>query len=561
MDEAQSEGRKRCIVQKMQSENKNCVIFFGSQTGNAQDFAERLAKEGYSRFSLNTIAADLDDYDYDTLVNFPNDKVALFILSSYGEGEPTDNAARFFEFITSDEPVFSEDKDVPLQSMRYAAFGLGNSNYEHFNGVVRRVDASLQRLGAIPITSRGEGDDGHGSQEDDFLTWKEIMWSSLKTHLGLKEEGKRFEPSFCIDEKPATPESIFLGERCKGELTGSSTEHGPKSPFISKVLHSRELFKVSKRNCLHIDIDLRGSGLVYETGDHVAIWPSNSDVEVDRFLRVFGLIEKRHNTVHINAVDSAKHIPLPSPTTYDAAVRYYMEICGPISRQFLGTLALFAADRHQKDTLEQLSKDREAFGERISSKLLTLAKFIETTQPDDSVCPIPFEVLVEGLRPLQPRYYSISSSSLVQADSISLTTAVDSVESAQYCFKGVASNYLMALKRIQNGEHQSEGAAPYAVTGPRNKYNMSLPIHIRHSSFKLPRDPSLPIVMIGAGTGVAPFRAFVQERTKQAQSGIAVGDMVLFFGCRQEQEDFIYRDEWEVRDNPPSYERTLLMIF
>ncbi|KAL4810599.1 hypothetical protein BDV18DRAFT_149860 [Aspergillus unguis] len=543
--QTQSDGQKRCIVQAMEAEDKNCVIFFGSQTGNGQDFAERLAKEAHSRFGLNAIAADLQDYDYETLVKFPDDKIALFILSSYGEGEPTDNAVGFFDFITSDEPAFAEDKDSPLQSMKYAAFGLGNSTYEHFNGVVRKVDDCLQRLGATPITGRGEGDDGQGTQEDDFLTWKEVMWESLKTHMGLEEQSGNFEPSFCIDEKPATAESIYLGERCKDELTGSSTEHGPQSPFIAKVLHSRELFKDSQRNCLHVDIDLRGSGLAYETGDHVAVWPSNSDVEVDRFLRVFGLIDKRHNTVHISAVDSSTHVHLPSPTTYDAAVRYYMEICGPISRQFLGTLALFAPHRQQKETLEQLSKDREAFGERISSKLLNLAKFIETIQPDNPVCPIPFEVLVEGLRPLQPRYYSISSSSLLQTDSVSLTTVVDSVELGQHCFKGVASNYLMALKRIQNQEPQSDSDSAYAVTGPRNKYEMSLPIHIRHSSFKLPRDHSTPIVMIGAGTGVAPFRAFVQERAKQAEAGVAVGDMLLFFGCRQEQEDFIYQDEWE----------------
>ncbi|RHZ50526.1 hypothetical protein CDV55_100570 [Aspergillus turcosus] len=535
----------RCVIRKMEEEDKNCVIFFGSQTGNGQDFAEKLAKEGHSRFNLNTMVADLDDYDYETLNNFSDDKIALFILSSYGEGEPTDNAARFFEFITSEEPPFSEDKDLPLQSMRYAAFGLGNSTYEHFNGVVRKVDDCLQRLGATPITSRGEGDDGKGAQEDDFLAWKETMWNALKSCMALQEREETFEPSFSIVERPVAPESVFLGERCESELVGGSTAYGPQSPFVAKVLSSRELFRTPDRNCLHIEIDLRGSGLVYETGDHIAIWPSNSDFEVDRFLRVFGLIEKRHNVISITAVDSTHQIPLPSPTTYDAAVRYYMEICGPISRQFLKTLAAFVSDDVQRKTLLQLSNDKKAFAERISSKLLNLAQLIESISPDNAVSSIPFSVLIEGIRALQPRYYSISSSSIVQKDSVSLTTSVESIDVAQHCFKGVASNYLLAMKRLQNGEQPAKNESTYCLTGPRNRYFMSLPIHIRRSGFKMPRDNNRPIVMIGPGTGVAPFRGFVQERIKQAQSGIAVGEMILFFGCRNEQEDFIYRDDWK----------------
>ncbi|KAJ5540272.1 NADPH--cytochrome P450 reductase [Penicillium frequentans] len=540
-----SGNETRCVIQKMEKENKNCVVFFGSQTGNGEDFAERLVKEGHSRFNLNTMIADLDDYDYTTLNNFPSDKVAIFILSSYGEGEPTDNAATFFDFITSDEVVFSDDQDFPLQSMRFAAFGLGNSTYEHFNGVVRKVESSLQRLGATAFTDRGEGDDGKGTQEDDFLAWKEVMWDSLKNIMHLHEQEEKFEPNFSIVEKTAASESIFLGERCQGELMGTPTEHGPHSPYVAKVLESKELFESPDRNCLHIDIDLRGSGLSYETGDHVAVWPSNSDIEVDRFLRVFGLAEKRLTVIHISAQGSVKSLPCPSPTTYEAAVRYYMEICGPISRQFLTALANFAPDNNQKNTLLELSKNKDTFREKVGSKIFNLAQLIESISPEHPVCPVPFEVLLEGVRALQPRYYSISSSSLVQKDSISLTTAVESVKMAQHEFRGVASNYLLAIKHMQNGEQPAETESPYTITGPRQKYNMSLPIHIRHSHFKMPRDASRPIVMIGPGTGVAPFRAFVQERIKQAESGTEIGNMILFFGCRKEQEDFLYRNDWK----------------
>lgn len=544
----------------MEMENKNCAVFFGSQTGNGQDLAERLVKEGHLRFNLNTMIADLDDYDYTTLTKFPSDKIAIFILSSYGEGEPTDNAATFFDFITSDDPVFPDDQDSPLHSMRFAAFGLGNSTYEHFNRVVRQVEASLQRLGAIPFADRGEGDDGTGTQEDDFLAWKEVMWDSLKNIMHLHEQEEKFEPNFSIAEKTAAAESIFLGERSQGELMETSTEYGPHCPYVAKILESKELFQSPDRNCLHIDIDLRGSGLVYETGDHVAVWPSNPDIEVERFLRVFGLAEKRQTVIHISALESVKTLPCPSPTTYEAAVRYYMEICGPISRQFLATLAAFAPHGFQKNKLFELSKNKDIFREDIGSKLLNLAQLIESISPEHPVCPIPFKVLLEVVRAMQPRYYSISSSSLVQKDSISLTTAVESINMAPHDFKGVASNYLLTIKRIQNGEQPIKTEMPYTVTGPRQKYSMSLPIHIRRSNFKLPRDSSRPIVMIGPGTGVAPFRAFMQERMKQTESGTEIGDMIMFFGCRKEQEDFIYKNEWKVSTIQPFHKPRLTII-
>ncbi|KAJ5644110.1 NADPH--cytochrome P450 reductase, partial [Penicillium longicatenatum] len=368
-------------------------------------------------------------------------------------------------------------------------------------------------FGTTPFADRGEGDDGSGTQEEDFLAWKSCGTLS-RTSCTFTSKKRSLNRIFSVIEKTAAAESIFLGERCQGELMKTSTEYGPQN--------------------------LRGSGLVYETGDHVAVWHSNSDIEVDRFLRVFGLVEKRLTVIHMSAFDSVKHLPCPSPTTYEAALRYYMEICGPVSRQFLAVLAAFAPDGIQKNTLLELSKNKDTFREEIGSRFLNLAQLIESISPEHPVCPIPFEVPLEGVRALQPRYYSISSSSLVQKDSISLTTAVESVNVAQHDFKGVASNYLLAIKRMQNGEQPNKTESSYTITGPRQKYNISLPIHIRHSSFKLPHDATRPIVMIGPGTGVAPFRAFVQERIKQAESGTEIGDMILFFGCRKEQEDFIH---------------------
>jgi NADPH-ferrihemoprotein reductase len=116
-------------------------------------------------------------------------------------------------------------------------------------------------------------------------------------------------------------------------------------------------------------------------------------------------------------------------------------------------------------------------------------------------------------------------------------------------FRGVATNYLLALKEKQNGEpNPSPFGLTYEITGPRNRYDgVHVPVHVRHSNFKLPSDPTKPIIMIGPGTGAAPFRGFVHERRKQVENGETVGKTIMFFGCRKSTEDFIYEKEWQVR--------------
>ena len=105
-------GKSRNIIEKLEESDKNCVVFYGSQTGTAEDYASRISKEGHSRFGLKTMVADLEDYDFDNLDTFPDDKLAVFVLATYGEGEPTDNAVEFYEFMGSEDITFSEGGGV-----------------------------------------------------------------------------------------------------------------------------------------------------------------------------------------------------------------------------------------------------------------------------------------------------------------------------------------------------------------------------------------------------------------------------------------------------------------
>lgn len=558
-------GKSRNVIEKMQESGKNCVVFYGSQTGTAEDYASRIAKEGSSRFGLKTMTADLEEYDFENLDQFPEDKVAVFVLATYGEGEPTDNAVEFYEFISGEDVSFSEKggKDnSPLSGMNYVAFGLGNNTYEHYNSMVRNVTKCLDGLGAKRIGEPGEGDDGAGTMEEDFLAWKEPMWSALASAMSLEEREAIYEPVFEVTEKPdmsAEEDTVYLGEPNKNHLEGQSKgPYNAHNPFIAPISESREIFSDPTRNCLHLEIDLSGSKMSYTTGDHVAVWPNNSGKEVDRFLSVTGLTDKQHTVIAVKGLDATAKVPFPSPTTYEAVVRYQMEICAPCSRQFVAGLAQFAPNDEIKADISRIGGDKDVFQKEVSAKNYNIAQFLESYGAKWEK--IPFAYFIESLNKIQPRYYSISTSSLAQKDKVGVTAVVESLEipGAPNVVKGVTTNYLLALKQKQHGATNPDPhGLNYAITGPRNKYDgIHVPVHIRHSNFKLPSDPAKPVIMVGPGTGVAPFRGFLQERAKQATDGEEVGRTMLFYGCRKEKEDFVYREEFEVRHKkkalPPS---------
>jgi NADPH-ferrihemoprotein reductase len=551
-------GKSRNIIEKMDETDKNCVVFYGSQTGTAEDYASRLSKEGHSRFGLKTMVADLEEYDFDNLDSFPDDKLAVFVLATYGEGEPTDNAVEFYEFIGSEDISFSEGgsiDDKPLTKLNYVTFGLGNNTYEHYNSMVRNVDKYLTKLGATRLGSAGEGDDGAGTMEEDFLAWKEPMWAEVTEKMGLEEREAEYEPVFEVTEKPelsAESDTVYLGEPNKNHLEGN--QKGPfnaNNPYIAPIIESYELFTTKERNCLHMEISVAGSNLSYTTGDHVAIWPNNAGREVDRMFKILGKEDKRHTVINVKGLDPTAKVPFPSPTTYDAALRYHVEIGAAVSRQLVSTIAQFAPSDEIKAEMMKLGSDKDYFREHVTDRNLNLAQLLEISGKGQLWSKVPFSFLFEGMLKIQPRYYSISSSSFVQKDKISITAIVESLQKpgAPHVLKGVTTNYLLALKQKQHGDPNPDPhGLNYAITGPRNKYDgIHVPVHVRHSNFKLPSDPSKPIIMVGPGTGVAPFRGFVQERAAQAKAGQNVGKTILFFGCRKQSEDFMYANEWKVR--------------
>lgn len=534
----------RSILKQLTQTGKPCMVLYGSQTGTAEKFANRFARDASERYGLGCVVGDLDDYDFGDLAKLSQKHLLIFILATYGEGEPTDNAITFQNFLdTLTTPA-------GLPDLHYCAFGLGSSSYTHYNAMIRGVDNALTSQKAHRIGPVGLGDDGKGTLEEDFSTWIEASLPPIAAHLSLTEIPRVYRPAFKIVESlPSKVDlrHVFLGQANKSHLY--KRVQGPftaTNPFPAPIIEVRELFTTPNRSCLHFEFDTSGTTISYDTGDHLAIWPANSDLQVHLFLTAFGLHSKKDHVIDICPSELTGKVPLPAKTTYEAAVRHYLDICAIVTRRILRELSDFATSESIREHLRQLAEDKARFANEVTARKLTLAQLlasISSNSTSQALSP-PFSLILELIPRLRPRHYSISSSSLTSRKTISVTAVIDEHEDPDVgiSFRGVSTGYLSALKNQQEQQPQ----ATHSLNMPKTDNGRPAAlIHVRRSKFRLPFDASVPVIMVGAGTGVAPFRAFVRQRAHQYGQGRTMGRTILFYGCRDPSQDFLYKDEWQ----------------
>jgi NADPH-ferrihemoprotein reductase len=396
----------RDLVKRMEELGTRCVVFYGSETGTAEEYAKRLAQEGKSQYGLETLLADPSEFDFNNLDQVPSHKAVILVLASAGEGDPTENAAEFFKFIAAKGTVFSQNRNPPLGNLHFAAFGLGNTTYEHYNAVIRKTTVALSDLGAVRVGITGEGDDGAGTVEEDFMEWKESMWSALSLEMGLEKHDAANDQSSSTfttrhDLNKQSPE-VFLGELSTGHLRGDFS--GPPSkinPHLAPVRRARELFSTLERNCIHMEIDVSGysgRGQSYQTGDHVAIWPTNSTQDVDAFLGILDLLGRRDEVISFSGVDGSIQVPFLTPTTYDAITRYYIEIAGPVPRDHVARIASFAPTDKARQFMAKLGSDRDLFANQVTKRCLSLAMVLHEASEGEPWTGMPFAIIIEGIR-------------------------------------------------------------------------------------------------------------------------------------------------------------------
>ncbi len=519
---------------------------------------------------------------------------ALFFMATYGEGEPTDNAQQFVDIMkvksgisniykfgkeigTSANTTLSasasnssislgdddDNKEAEtgdghrrdanfLHDVDYAVFGLGNKQYEHYNNMGRFIDAALEQCGARRVAPIGLGDDDD-DLEGDFETWKDtVLWPSLMERYIKKGAMAKASENVDGGKKSALPPCPYVVEYVQTAAEVSSAHDSSSIQTSSKhysqavdcpVVAHRELRDPSDPgSTIHMEIDISKhmDTMRYTTADNLGILPKNDDVTVKAVAdalnldldRVFHLLPANYSEANGGVIESTsiKHaLPFPTPCTVRECLERYCDLTGPPRRSDLKQLAPYAQkDIDRKALLRMSSKDGKAeYKEKIIEAHVGIADIV-TRLCTSLACPLEHFILV--CPRLQPRYYTISSSSIVYPSTIHITLAVLETEKKVAgagegggVFRGLCSSYLSGLR---NGD--------------------LIRAFVRESTFRLPKQVGRPVIMFGPGTGIAPMRAILQERSCGRKNGAEHGANILYFGCKNRTMDYIYRDELEL---------------
>jgi NADPH-ferrihemoprotein reductase len=532
----------------MANQKTKVVIFWGSQSGKSERLAKSLARELRKRYRISAIAADLDDYDHRHLVSVPENVFVGFIVSTFGEGDPSDNAVGLQEYLRQ-----KHDQNE-LSNMRYFAFGLGNSKYQHFNKFVNDVDKSLGTAGAQRVGFVGRADEALRC-DTAWADWKDDILVKIASAFGkseLQAGTDQYQADFKMVDRPGSriisARSVFGGDLRHGSLAVIK-----EARILSQQTHLSALH--TSRDYLHIELEVSPGTLNYQTGDHIAIWPINNEREIDSMCRSFGWDENvRQVPIDIspNEEDDEISLPVSTLTTREALLKYYLDIGGPVSRETIEVLLYFAPTASAKQFLESVIARN---GESLDTRFWTISTLMQSASPEVSWPATLFDLLIQQLPLLQPRYYSIASSPVVSKKRVAITVAVVVIDipgqKAKHRFYGLTTNYLYSLAhkekhlslQLPSTKAPQTQRPSFALKDTGNK----VLVHLRSSPFKLPNDHSRPIIMMAAGSGIAPFRAFIQERVHYAlnHKEQEIGRMILYFGCRSPDEDCLYAEEWK----------------
>jgi len=471
------------------------TVLYGTDTGNAEIVAKNFQFE-MKRRGMKAKCLALNDC---AVADLPDETKVLAIVSTAGQGDMPKSAVKFWEEM---EALLETAPPDYMKDTKFAVFGLGDSSYVFFNEAAKKIDAAFAKLGGQRVQELGLGDDQHEARFDTVLEdWTPDYYDNIEAPAPPEELAP---PSHLVEVLQAGHPKVKLASE-------PFMPHGSKE--VRMTLKRSTVPEGYERAIDHFEFDLTGSNLCYGQGDSLGLWPSSDAAQVDMCLAALGM--QGDEVLRLQPVDSNRSVPLPEVLTARRLFAEVLDIGGWPKRRFYEMLKLCATDPAEKEQLQRLcSKEGKAEYQHCVAESYTYAELLQkfpSAKPSVGS-------LLDYVPDIKPRLYSIASSSRLRGDDEVHLCIIKNEWTAKSGRNrvGLSTGWLGELQPA------SEGLRVYGCVHP--------------SAVTMPETHKTPLLMVALGTGIAPMRAFIEERAAAKKDGEECGPMALFFGARNRAE-------------------------
>ncbi|KAI0920248.1 hypothetical protein AcV5_010040 [Taiwanofungus camphoratus] len=476
------------------------TILYATETGNAQDIADRIAQQ-CRRLHLHAYIHSMDDYSPSELIS---EHLVIFVVSTTGSGkEPRAMTPLWNMLLRSDLP-----EDL-FEDFAFAVFGLGDTAYEKFCWPAKLLSRRLASLGAIELCVRGEADDQHPLGIDGaFEPWVKQLSESL-VRLYPLPPGVEILPDTTL---PPPRVSITNTGKAPPYMFIQDSDCHIATVLCNRRITAEDWYQDVRHFEFEFDDDIR-----YDPGDIAIVHPEAVPAHVEAFLASIGYANIADEAICIEHTLTDQSIPdhLPRNSTLRELFTRHLDISAVPRRSFFALLRHFVTDELEIEKLDEFLSTEGA--DELYEYCQRPRRMIREVLDEFRSAHIPREYIFDLFPPLRPRQFSIASSVKCHPRQVHLCVAIVQYRTMlKVPRRGVCTDY---MSRLQPGD--------------------KLPIGIRKGLFTLPPDGSTPVICVGPGTGVAPMRAIIEERTHGGCT-----ENTLYFGCRSASKDQHYGTEW-----------------